>query len=218
MNTNVFKTSMHKFYIVIFLSFLFSFSNGAYADADGAKNFVKSISDKVLAVVKDKSLSDSQKEKELTNIFQNSVDAKWMGRFAMGKYFRQASGEEQSKYLKLYNEFLIHSYVPRFREYTSEEFKISDVKAVEDGQVMVQTELVPQTKDAPAIRVDYRIKSDAGIYKVIDVVGEGVSLITTQRSDFGGMISSKGVPYFISKLEERVKNLKLQVASNGGKS
>jgi ABC-type transporter MlaC component len=42
---------------------------------------------------------------------------------------------------------------------------------------------------------------------LVDVVGEGISMIATQRSDFGGLLSRKGVDYFNEKLEKKVNKL-----------
>lgn len=200
------KSHNFKTIVIVFLYILMSPVSVIAGTGDNAKKYVNGVSDRVLAVIKTKS-SDADKEKQLTQILEESVDASWMGRFAMGRYYRQASQTQQDKYLKLYREFLIQSYVPRFKEYAGEEFKIVGVKDMGDGQYIVETELQGGSPEAQPIKVDYRLK-EGNSFHIIDVVGEGVSLITTQRSDFGGMISQKGVDYFLEKLEEKVKGLR----------
>jgi phospholipid transport system substrate-binding protein len=181
----------------------------AASSKDDAKVFVEELSDKVLKIVKSKNNSEEDKEKWLTDIFRKSVDSRWMGRFVLGRYFRKATPAQQKRYLKLYTKFLINSYVPRFKTYAGGDFKILGVIPKGDEQYIIQTELTSDSKESPALRVDYRLKNRDNKFYVIDIVGEGISLLTTQRSDFSGLISRKGIPYFLDKLEEKVKKLKV---------
>lgn len=200
--------------IFAFLFLVGTFSAGvSYSSGEGqqeqnpgeAEVFVNDISEQVLSIIKDSSISDEEKEKQLRDFFEKYVNTGWMGKFVLGRYYRAASESEISYYNQLYHEYLMYSYVPKFREYKGTEFYITKVIPLEDGESMVQTE-VRGIKDSPDVRVDYRIRKDGdGFYKVIDIVGEGISLITTQRSDFGGLISQKGVSYFLDMLEKKVK-------------
>ncbi|MCC2645708.1 MAG: MlaC protein, partial [Burkholderiales bacterium] len=39
------------------------------------------------------------------------------------------------------------------------------------------------------------------------IIGEGVSLIATQRSEFSSVITNNGMDYLISKLNDRIKSV-----------
>ncbi|NDF11290.1 MAG: ABC transporter substrate-binding protein [Proteobacteria bacterium] len=176
------------------------------AATDGARNFVQSLSNEVIGVIESKS-SDSAKSDKLKEIFLRSVDTDWMSRFVMGANYRALKDGQKQEYTNLYKDFLVYSYVPRFKEYTGEKLKIINIREDKNNEFFVQTELV-RSSDKPAVRVDYRLRQKDGSYKLIDIIGEGVSLITTQRSDFAGVISRQGSDAFIKMLTERVKNLK----------
>ena len=195
---------MSKLFAAFLLLVVLVVPGNSFADADGAKNYVLGVSDKVISVIKNKG-SESEKEAQLTSIFQNTVDTEWMGTFVMGKNYRSMTPAQKSRYTELYKKFLTKSYVPKFRSYAGEELKILEVKSKGDGEYIVYTELKAKSADVPAVKVDYRVTGKNGGYKVIDVIGEGVSLITTQRSDFSGLISQQGVDYFLDKLDEKVK-------------
>lgn len=177
-----------------------------FAGTEGARNFVQSLSNEVIAVIEKKS-SDKEKTKALEGVFLRAVDTDWMGRFVMGQNYRTLKDAQKQEYIGLYKDFLVHSYVPRFKEYTGEKLKIISIREDKNGEFFVQTELV-RSSDKPAVRVDYRLRQKDGTYRLIDIIGEGVSLITTQRSDFGGAISRQGADGFITMLRDRVKNLK----------
>lgn len=192
---------------------LLAFAQPAQAAKNDYENYVRSLGDKVLAIIQDKSASDAKKEEQLKTIFIDVVGVEWMGKFSMGKYYRQASDAQKKKYMQLYERFLVASYIPRFKEYAGEAFNITGSTDTGNGDMIVHT-LLTGNPDKPQVKVDYRLRKlgSGDKIQVIDVIGEGVSLITTQRSDFGGMISREGLDAFINALEGRVS--KLETALN----
>lgn len=185
------------------------------AEEQEARDFVSKISDDVLAIVRNSGLSDANKEETLVNMFKQHVDTDWMGQFALGKYFRQANDEQKKRYLGLYHEYLLRSYVPRFREYTGGDFEIQRVNPSGTKAYNVQS-LIKGSGGDPDIRVDYTIKKNGVDYfRIVDIKGEGVSLIATQRSDFAGLISRKGFDFFLDKLQEKVNKLHDAIKNSG---
>ncbi len=178
----------------------------AVSSDKGAKNFVVGISDKVFKVMNSQTFSAEKKESVLADIFNKYVDTKWMGTFVLGRYMQQLSPEQKKHYLELYHDYMIHSYVPRFRDYTGRDYEILRTEEKTNGEVVVQVRLKSMKGSEPDVNAYYRLHKTDGTYKVIDFSGEGVSMITTQRSDFGGMISQKGVEHFLERLEAKVKS------------
>ncbi len=175
--------------------------------ADEAENFVNNISSKVVSIINDGAMDDKQKEKELEILFNKHVDTQWMAGFVLGKYKRTTSPELMKKYLELYHVYLVRSYVPRFKEYGSRDFKILRITQSDDNNYLVKMKL-EGLNGQPDILVDYRLhKGKDGELRLTDVIGEGVSMVTTQRADFGGLISRKGMEYFLEKLEQKVNKL-----------
>lgn len=181
------------------------------ATSDQAKAFVQGVSDQVIKVLQT-GQSDAQKEQQLISIFEKSVDVEWMGRFALGRYTNTATPEQLKRYNELYRQYLIASYIPRFKSYTSEKINITQARG-EGDEFTVQTEIVRPNNQQP-IAVNYRVKEKKGQFVLVDVIGEGVSLITTQRSDFSGGISQGGMDQFLTKLEQKTQSLR----SSGGQA
>jgi phospholipid transport system substrate-binding protein len=192
-------------YAVLVLVTLVLLSQVGWASAPNAKAYVENLSTEVISLIKSKA-SDKEKEQKLSSIFENSVDTEWMGRFVMGQNFRKMTDDQKKRYFGLYKQYLVQSYVPRFKEYTGEKIKINGLK--ENGEeYFVQTEIVHPNGE-PSTLVDYRLRKEGDEYKIIDIIGEGISLITTQRSDFGGIITQQGVDKFLEKLQAKVENYK----------
>jgi phospholipid transport system substrate-binding protein len=194
---------MKKFLITLSLLFI---STNSFA-AQTPKEFAESVADKVVAII-EAPKSEEAREDDLVHLFKQNVDSDYMGRFAMGKYFRQATPAQQKKYLSLYRDYVIYSYIPKFRLYAGE--KMSVIQTIQDDAELftVKTTLKTTKSATGSVFVDYKLKKAGGTYKIVDVIGEGISLITTQRSDFSTPLSDRGVEWFVGRLEEKVIALK----------
>lgn len=174
------------------------------ARADEASEFIDGIGKRVVAVLSDKGLSDGAKETQLQALFKECVDVDWIGKFVLGKYWRTASEAQQQRYIANYSGFLIKSYTSKFKEYTgSETYKILGSKTDDQGRTVVTMELV--RPDQAGVMVDYKLRKDGGELRVFDIVVEGVSLLTTQRSEFASVVSRKGLDYLIDQLQKRAQ-------------
>lgn len=192
--------------ICVCLPFI-ALSPSAWASPEDARHFVETVSHEALVIIKNSSLDDHEKFLQLSDLFGASVDTNWMARFAAGQYWRSLSKEQQQNYLSFYGSFLMYSYVPKFREYNNQKLDIQDISNETATNYTVHTEIV--SKEGKTFRVDYRIHMDKnGAYKIFDVVAEGVSLITTQRSDFGALLANNGTEHFLNRLQERITEMK----------
>lgn len=174
------------------------------ARADEATDFIDNIGKQVVKVLGDKSASDATRQAKLEGLFRKSVDVDWIGKFVLGKYWRTASEMQQKRYLDNYGGFLIKSYTSKFKEYTgSETYKIVSSKKDDEGRHIVTMELVRPGQ--ASVLVDYKLRKEGKKLRVFDIVVEGVSLLTTQRSEFASVVSRKGLDYLIDQLQKRAQ-------------
>ncbi len=172
------------------------------AQADDAKAFIDGIGKRVIDVLGDESTSDTVKETKLQGLFRECVDVDWIGKFVLGKYWRTANEDQQQRYLSNYSGFLIKSYTSKFKEYTgSETYKILGTKTDDKGRSIVTMELVRPGE--ASVMVDYKLRKEGDDLRIFDIVVEGVSLLTTQRSEFASVVSRKGLDYLIDQLGKR---------------
>ena len=61
------------------------------------------------------------------------------------------------------------------------------------------------------LRLDWRVRETDHGLKVIDVVAEGVSMLTTKRSEFTSVVAREGVDALIGRLEDL--NIKIKEAA-----
>ena len=63
-----------------------------------------------------------------------------------------------------------------------------------------------ESSEGQPILVDYRIHKVDASFKIFDVVVEGVSLLTTQRTEFSSVLTNKGMDYLINQLAQKTAN------------
>src|SRR5208337_93835 len=91
---------------------------GAHAQsaADRAAAFVKATGDKLVTVVNGPG-SAQQKRQMLTQIIDGAVDVDGVARFCLGRFWRQASPEQQKRYITIFHQVLVTNITAKLGEY-----------------------------------------------------------------------------------------------------
>jgi phospholipid transport system substrate-binding protein len=173
------------------------------AQASAAAAYVEKLGNDVLTTISDKSIPQEKKLGLIEGMFRSNVDFDWVGKFVMGRFWREATDDQKKRYLEAYRNFLTKHYTARFSEYTSGSFKITSAKELEKGDSEVSMEIMSGAAGDPPVVIDYKIRKVGGNYKVYDITVEGVSLITTQRQEFGSVLNDKGIEGLISSLNSK---------------
>lgn len=189
--------------------FLLAFSSQALAQEANksaeVKLFVEGIGNKIISIASEKT-SEAKKKDKIIAVIDNVIDAEWIARFVLGKHYKTITDQQRERFTKLYREFMINTYGPKFKNYNGQKFEVTEVTE-QKGFYVAKAEFLPHDSNVP-ILVDFRVKERNGKLVILDFIAEGISLIETQRSEFNSAIAQSGVEGFLNNLEERVKNLK----------
>lgn len=205
---------MKKLKILIIL-FLLAIPNKVFADdKKDVRKFIDNLGNDIIDIADDKKFTVNQKRDKLINLIDSKVDADWISKFVLGKYYRQADDNQKVQFRKLYREFMINTYSPKFTGYNGEKFEVTDI-INEDNYYTAKCLFYPKDR-ASVINLNFRVKKNTRNsdpqFLVFDIIAEGVSLIETQRSEFGSVISKDGLDKFLVDLEQRIKKLKIENA------
>lgn len=196
---------MKKILIALLLS-LFSFNAFAQSANDKAvKEFVETIGNKIINIAGQK-ISENEKRKQIIAVIDNVIDSDWIARFVLSKNYRLANDVQKEEFRKLYREFMINTYGPKFKNYNGRKFTVNQV-IIQQSFYVAKSEFLPRDSNVP-ISVDFRVKEKDGKLVILDFIAEGVSLIETQRSEFNSAISQNGMEQFLKNLQARVEQLK----------
>jgi phospholipid transport system substrate-binding protein len=139
------------------------------------------------------------------HLFQADFDGPRIARFVLGRYWRSASEQEQQEFLKLFEDYVVFVYGTRLSNFNGETFKVRGSRTDESGTI-VSTDILSPSGEAP-IKVDWRLVTDKGAFKINDVVIEGISMLVTQRSEFASVIQRHGgqVGGLLTMMRERAR-------------
>jgi len=138
-------------------------------------------------------------------LYLADFDGPGIARFVLGRYWRSASEQEQQEFLRLFEDYVVFVYGTRLSNFGGETFKIRGSRTDESGTI-VSTDIVSPNGDAP-IKLDWRLITDHGSFKINDVIIEGISMLVTQRSEFATVIQRHGgrVGELLAMMRERTK-------------
>lgn len=177
-------------------------SIGAYAKEDEVLKFINTISEDAFSIMNAPHISDTEKMQKLTNLFNASVDIKWISRFVLGRYWKQLSVDKKVEYMGLFERFLINQYIPKFKQYNHTRHVISKVATEGNEEYSVFATIA--TPNMPVINIEYKIHKSSDKYKIYDVVAEGISLLNTERAEFSSIIAREGIDSFMILLYQKV--------------
>jgi phospholipid transport system substrate-binding protein len=187
------------------LSVLFPLSVRAQG-AEKAAAFVKSTGDRLVAVVNGPG-STSAKRAEMTQIINSDVDVEGIGRFCLGRYWKQATPEQQKQYLALFHEVLVTNITSKLGEYQGVTFTMGRSRPQDEEAVVSTTVVRPNN---PPTAVDWIIANPTGAPKIVDVVAEGTSLRLTQRQDYASYLTHNN-----GSVDALIAAMKNQISQNG---
>lgn len=170
----------------------------------GAHQFIKDVASRGLAFLSNPDITKEQQIEDFKNLLNDSFDLKTIGRFALGRYWRQATPEQREEYVQLFQKMVINSYAERFKDYQGQNLIVESARADSDIDTMVFSKIAAGSS-SPEIKVDWRVRYKDGAYRVVDVLVEGVSMSLTQRSEFASIIQRGGgnVESLLEKLRSR---------------
>tara|TARA_B100000519_G_scaffold113170_1_gene97922 strand:+ start:446 stop:1015 length:570 start_codon:yes stop_codon:yes gene_type:complete len=177
----------------------------AQTSPEGAANFLRKVGDETIILLKDSDRAQKDKEAELRRILDKSIDMKTIGRFALGKTWRELDDTQKNRYLALFRDYLLYSYSKRLLTYAGETFSVVRSKPVR-RDALVYT-LIKQSSGQP-LNTHWRIRHKGDTYFVIDVIVEGISMAVTQRSEFRTVIRKRGVEGFFNSLESIIGRMR----------
>lgn len=178
--------------------------------AKACAEFVSDLAERVIKILKDKSIGKDDRVKALSQIFLDGFDVRAIGRFALGRYWQNASEADREDYLAAFRDYVVETYAARFNSYAGESFVVTkDIPDGEEGAVVFSD--IGRPGEEPA-HVQWRVRKTANGYKIVDVVVEGVSLLVTQREEFASVVQRHDgkVAALTALLREKIAQYKAQ--------
>jgi len=175
--------------------------------AKGPDTLIKEVSSDVLDSVRaDKSIKQGDVQKVIVLVdakVMPYVDFQRMTASAVGRFWRQATPEQQKRLQEEFKILLVRTYSGALAQVQDQTVELKPMRgAPDDKEVVVRTEI--RGRGDP-IQLDYRLAQTAAGWKIYDVNVLGVWLVENYRNSFSQEIGASGIDGLIAKLAERNK-------------
>jgi len=169
----------------------------------GPREAVESAIVQVLSVIQDGEVNGkavTDRRAEVRRIARELFDYDEMTRRTLSRHWSQRTADEQAEFVALFSDLLERSYVSRIEAYAGE--KITFVGEAIDGSfATVRSKVVTQRRSETVL--DYRMHVREGRWRVYDVLIDGVSFVSTYRSQFDRVIQAESYGSLVERLRKR---------------
>lgn len=167
-----------------------------------------------LGALADHSMTQEQRAKIFHRLLDRDIDVPLIGRFVLGRYWRDATPEQRKAYLAAYAEFILKSYITQLNGAGVNHFEI--IKTQPHGSKDFLVHCRVERAGAEPILAVWRLRKTDDHYRIIDLMLAGVSMLQTQRQEFVSVIRASGgsVDELIARLREKAQATSQQASAS----
>ena len=197
--------------VVLFVLMGLGLPPSSHADQD-AGAFIMKLADKALTALTDENISNAERADLFRDLLQEGMDIPTVASRVLEPYVRRATDEEMKEFISLLEENIVRKYAIMFKGYSGEAIKLIDTKSLR-GDMQQVTVAIRRTNGEPPVEVRWIVHKVDGQNKIIDIIVERVSMVTTQKEEFVSVIRRGGgkVESLLGELRERNAELATNV-------
>jgi phospholipid transport system substrate-binding protein len=144
---------------------------------------------------------DPERVRQLVDeILLPHFDTDYSARLVLGKHWRNASPEQQKRFIDAFYKSLLRNYGSALAEFTGDRLKVLPFRGdLSSGQAVVRTEV--RRGNGQVVPVNYTLRATPAGWKAWDVTIEGISYVRNFRNDVGTEVDQTGLDALIQRLE-----------------
>jgi phospholipid transport system substrate-binding protein len=186
----------------------------AAANAKTSEVFIKNLSDKAFAVLRDKTLKPADRDLKFRTLLREGFALDVIGNAVLGRHRQTATPAQMQAFHSAFPDYVIRIYASRLTDYSDTTVKVvGSAPAGTRGDLAVKTTVSGKSVSQP-VKADWRVREVAGQGpKIIDLSLEGVSMVATQRDEFDARIQAKGFDALVSDIKANRSTVDMKKAA-----
>jgi phospholipid transport system substrate-binding protein len=170
----------------------------------GAQAFLDGFTKRGLTMFSEKGVDNKAKREKMRGMIAEGFDIDSIGRFVLARHYAPLTEAQRKEYHGLYFDYVLATYFRRLIDFGKLNLNMVGNTPTAEGDAVVET--LAERPDGPPLRIRWRIRADdAGRFRIVDIIAEGVSIAVTQRSDFNAVMTAKGYDGLIEALRQKIK-------------
>lgn len=176
------------------------------ASAPPPREIVQTVIDEGLRILQRDDLSVAVKREQLQAMVEQYFDFETLSKLVLAQNWRKLSKEQRRAFTDVFKTHLSLTYSKNIAEYNDESVVIVGEQEEARGDRTVKSKIL--RTNAEDVFVSYRLRQRDGAWMMIDVVVEGVSLVSNWRAQFREVLGNKSPERLIELLEEKNEKLR----------
>ncbi|HVK95814.1 MAG TPA: ABC transporter substrate-binding protein [Noviherbaspirillum sp.] len=177
---------------------------------------IKRISQDVLETARSDKDIQAGNQKKILELVETKilpyVDFQRMTALAAGRFWRQATPEQQKQLTNEFRALLIYTYSGAISQVKDQRLEFKPLRAdPSDEEVEVRSQVL-QPRGGDPIQLNYRVQKTPSGWKIYDVNVLGAWLVETYKGNFAAEIGKGGIDGLIKTLSDRNKRLAASAA------
>ncbi len=171
-------------------------------EAQTPADIVNGLASQVIAVLQDAQLDSAKKRQRIEDIAYGAIDFPTLSKLVLARNWSKFSPDQRATFEKEFREHLSVTYGRNIDNYRNEKVQILGERQESRGDVTVQSKIL-RGGGIEDVLVDYRLRQRDGQWRIIDVIVEGVSLVSNFRSQFQDIVANGGPDRLLTLLREK---------------
>jgi phospholipid transport system substrate-binding protein len=160
--------------------------------------------DRIVAILTDPELQGEEKcikrRQKVMEVASERFDFQEMSKRVLGSTWRTLGKDDQDYFVSLFKRLLEHAYIGKIEDYSQQKVVFRDQR-IRDDRAQVDTDVVDQDI---VIAVSYIMLLQGDIWKVYDIVVEGVSLVRNYMEQFKEILRKEGYASLLKQVEDNM--------------
>ncbi len=156
---------------------------------NAASAYVQHVIDDVLGII-NSGQAEAQLLRRFKRVFTSYADIDIIARSVLGPPYRGLSNRQKRAFSDAFGSYLSNKYGRQFREFRGAEITITRARDAGNKGVLVSSQVRQQGQSPFAL--DWQVSDRSGQTKLINLVIEGLSLLTSEREEIRGQLAAHG--------------------------
>ena len=164
---------------------------------------INSLVKKKVAVIFDllgkQDIEKNERNEKIVGELNEIMDFQLAAYLSLGKHWKKISKTQKKEFVETFQQYINNYIVEKIDLYTNQKIDIGDSKIVKKGRAELEIGIL---SGGETLQVNFKLrKNKKKEWRVYDVDIEGVSLITTFRSQFSGVLKNSSFEELLEKLK-----------------
>ena len=168
-------------------------------DVEDINSMVKKKVSVIFDLLGKQDIEKNERNEKIIGELNEIMDFKLAAYLSLGKHWKKISKTQKKEFVETFQQYINNYIVEKIDLYTNQKIDIGDSKIVKKGRAELEIGIL---SGGETLQVNFKLrKNKKKEWRVYDVDIEGVSLITTFRSQFSGVLKNTSFEELLEKLK-----------------